>query len=112
MNFDEAAEKASRYMLDYLESEHQLSRADAYMLCSLACDLKIAQVVNEPHRFVAMHVRKDIFAAPPPPLLGATGGNEAILEGRQPARLTRKWLLEIELPLDWSTQERLLGLNG
>jgi hypothetical protein len=61
MNFDEAAEKASRYMLDYLESEHQLSRADAYMLCSLACDLKIAQVVNEPHRFVAMHVRKDIL---------------------------------------------------
>lgn len=36
---------------------------------------------------------------------------EAILEGRQPARLTRKWLLEVDLPLDWSEQERLLGLN-
>lgn len=37
---------------------------------------------------------------------------EAILEGRQPARFIRKRLLEIELPLDWSKQERLLGLNG
>src|SRR5690606_16481609 len=29
---------------------------------------------------------------------------EAILEGRQPARLTRKWLLEVDLPTDWSEQ--------
>ena len=68
---DEAAQKATRYMLDYLVVEHGLSRADAYMLCSLACDLRIAQVVNMPHRFVAMHLRKDIFAAAPG-LAGAT----------------------------------------
>jgi hypothetical protein len=37
---------------------------------------------------------------------------EAILEGRQPARLTRKWLLEVDLPVDWSEQEQLLGFNG
>jgi len=36
---------------------------------------------------------------------------EAILEGPQLARLTRKWLLEVDLPLDWSEQEQLLGLN-
>jgi site-specific DNA recombinase len=37
---------------------------------------------------------------------------EAILEGRQPARVTRKWLLEVDLPTDWSEQEQLLGFVG
>jgi acetamidase/formamidase len=62
---DEAAQKATRYMLDYLVAERGLSRADAYMLCSLACDLRIQQAVNTPHRSVAMHLPKDIFAASP-----------------------------------------------
>jgi site-specific DNA recombinase len=34
---------------------------------------------------------------------------ESILEGSQPARLTRKWLLEVDIPIDWSEQEQLLG---
>lgn len=34
-----------------------------------------------------------------------------ILEGTQPVRLTRKWLLEIAPPIDWSEQERQLGLS-
>lgn len=59
---DEAAKKATRYMLDYLEAERGMKRSDAYMLCSLACDLKIAQVVDEPHVLISMHLRKDIFA--------------------------------------------------
>jgi DNA invertase Pin-like site-specific DNA recombinase len=37
---------------------------------------------------------------------------ETILEGRQPARLSRKWLLQVDLPIDWSEQERLLGFVG
>jgi site-specific DNA recombinase len=37
---------------------------------------------------------------------------EAILEGHQPARLSRKWLLEVDLPSEWSEQEQLLGFNG
>ncbi len=37
---------------------------------------------------------------------------EAILERRQPARLARKWLLEVELPLDWKEQEQLLCSSG
>jgi hypothetical protein len=34
---------------------------------------------------------------------------EAIIDGRQPARLNRKQLLEADLPICWSAQERLLG---
>jgi site-specific DNA recombinase len=35
---------------------------------------------------------------------------EAIIDGRQPARLDRRQLLEADLPLCWQAQERLLGL--
>lgn len=58
---DEAAKKATRYMIDYLEAEHDLSREDAYALCSLAGDLKIAEVVDVPHMLVTMHLPKNIF---------------------------------------------------
>jgi acetamidase/formamidase len=34
---------------------------DAYMLCSLAGDLKIAESVDIPHMLVAMHLPKNIF---------------------------------------------------
>ena len=55
---DEAAKKATRFMIDYLEAEHGLSRVDAYMLASLAGDLKIAEVVDVPHVLVTMHIAK------------------------------------------------------
>ncbi len=58
---DEAARKANRYMIDYLEAEHGLARPDAYALTSLAADLKIAEVVDVPHMLVSMHIPKSIF---------------------------------------------------
>ncbi|MCH9651236.1 MAG: acetamidase/formamidase family protein [Deltaproteobacteria bacterium] len=58
---DEAARKATRYMVDYLEGEHGLSRQDAYMIASLAGDLKISEVVDVPHVLVSMHLPKSIF---------------------------------------------------
>lgn len=61
---DEAARKATRYMVDYLADVRGLSREDAYMLCSLAGDLQIAEAVDTPNMLVAMHMPKNIFAAP------------------------------------------------
>lgn len=58
---DEAARKATRYMIDYLETEHGMSRNDAYALCSLAGDLKIAEVVDVPHMLVTMHMSKEVL---------------------------------------------------
>lgn len=58
---DEAARKATRYMIDFLEEEKGMDRQDAYALCSLAGDLKIAEVVDVPHMLVSMHIPKDIF---------------------------------------------------
>lgn len=36
---------------------------------------------------------------------------EAIIDGRQPARLDRRHLLEADLPLCWRAQERMLGFT-
>jgi len=58
---DEAAKKATRYMIDYLVETKCLSREQAYMLCSLAGDLKIAETVDVPHMLVTMHMPKHIF---------------------------------------------------
>ncbi|MEM6632750.1 MAG: acetamidase/formamidase family protein [Bacteroidota bacterium] len=58
---DEAAKKAVRYMIDYLEAEHELSRKEAYALCSLSGDLKIAEVVDVPHVLVTMHISKSVL---------------------------------------------------
>lgn len=58
---DEASQKAVRYMIDYLEMEHNLTRQDAYALCSLAGDLKIAEVVDLPHVLVTMHISKSVL---------------------------------------------------
>ena len=58
---DEAAKKATRYMIDHLVATRGMDRADAYVLASLAADLKIAEVVDVPHVLVTMHLAKSIF---------------------------------------------------
>ncbi len=58
---DEAARKATRYMIDYLVEERGMERTEAYVLCSLAGDLKISEVVDVPHVLVSMHMPKGIF---------------------------------------------------
>ncbi|MFZ2507926.1 MAG: acetamidase/formamidase family protein [Steroidobacteraceae bacterium] len=63
---DEAAKKATRYMIDYLVETKGLRREQAYMLCSLAGDLKIAETVDVPHMLVTMHMPKSIFTEPGP----------------------------------------------
>ena len=60
---DEAARKATRYMIEYLVAEHGLDRTEAYVLCSLAADLKIAEVVDVPHVLVTMHISKKVLGS-------------------------------------------------
>lgn len=57
----EASKKASRYMVDYLEKNFNLSREDAYLLCSIAGDLHIVEVVDMPNYLVSMHISKDVL---------------------------------------------------
>jgi acetamidase/formamidase len=62
---DEAAKKAVRYMVDYLEAEQGMTRTEAYVFCSLAGDLHIAEVVDLPNMLVTMHVSKKVLAMAP-----------------------------------------------
>lgn len=61
---EEAARKATRYMIDYLVDEHRLTRVEAYLLASLAADLKISEVVDVPHVLVSMHIPKSVLGMP------------------------------------------------
>lgn len=58
---DAATKKAVQFMVDYLVAEHNLTPNDAYMLCSLAGDLHIAEVVDVPNMLVTMHMSKEVL---------------------------------------------------
>ena len=58
---DIATKKAVNYMVDHLSNNYDISPEDAYMLCSLAGDLKIAEVVDVPNMLVTMHFPKTII---------------------------------------------------
>ncbi|MEL6534228.1 MAG: acetamidase/formamidase family protein [Bacteroidota bacterium] len=56
---DEAARRATLNLVNYLVAEKGMERNDAYVLCSIAGDLKIAEVVDVPHVLVTMHMDKE-----------------------------------------------------
>ena len=58
---DIATKKAVNYMVDHLSNNYDISAEDAYMLCSLVGDLKIAEVVDVPNMLVTMHFPKSIL---------------------------------------------------
>ena len=57
----EAARRATRQMIAYLTAEHRMSREVAYVLCSVAAGLRVAQAVNTPHWTVTMSLPLSIF---------------------------------------------------
>ena len=48
-------------MIDYLVKEHGLSREKAYILCSVAVDLRVGQVVDVPNYVVTAVLNLDVF---------------------------------------------------
>jgi acetamidase/formamidase len=59
-DLDEAARMATREMIDFLVSEKGMSRDEAYILCSLAVDLRVTQLVDDTKGIHAM-LPKSIF---------------------------------------------------
>jgi acetamidase/formamidase len=57
----EAARSAVRSMIDHLVRERGLSRDDAYMLCGLAGDMKITEVVDAPNWMVGCFMPDAVF---------------------------------------------------
>jgi acetamidase/formamidase len=59
-DLDEAVRLATREMVDYLVAEKRLSRDDAYILCSLAANLRVTQAVDGTKGIHAL-IAKSIF---------------------------------------------------
>ncbi|KAJ6632244.1 Formamidase [Mycena sp. CBHHK59/15] len=58
----EATCAAVRHMIEFLCVEHQLDRVAAYMLCSVAGDLRLHEVVDMPNYVVGMMMPRSILA--------------------------------------------------
>jgi acetamidase/formamidase len=56
-----ASQQAIRYMIDHLVEERGLSREEAYILCSVAVDLKISEIVDAPNWIVSAFLPEGIF---------------------------------------------------
>ncbi|MFB6155261.1 MAG: acetamidase/formamidase family protein [Haloferacaceae archaeon] len=57
----EATKLAVRHMIEHLHDARDLSRGEAYILCSAAVDLKISEVVDAPNWTVTAYVPQSIF---------------------------------------------------
>ncbi|HEX2910907.1 MAG TPA: acetamidase/formamidase family protein [Chloroflexia bacterium] len=57
-----ASQQAIRYMLEYLVDNYHLSAEEAYILCSVAVDLKISQIVDGPNYTVSAFLPNAIFS--------------------------------------------------
>jgi acetamidase/formamidase len=56
------AQQAIRYMIEHLVEERGLSREEAYILCSVAVDLKISEIVDAPNWIVSAFLPETVFA--------------------------------------------------
>jgi acetamidase/formamidase len=57
----EACRLATRNMIDYLVKEHNLNSNEAYILCSVAADLRIHEVVDAPNWVAGLWIAKNIL---------------------------------------------------
>ena len=58
----EATRRAVRAMIDHITSRYGTDRQEAYALCSVACDLRIHEVVDAPNWVVGAFLPEDVFA--------------------------------------------------
>jgi acetamidase/formamidase len=57
-----AAQDAVRAMIDHIATSYALGREDAYLLCSLAVDLKISEIVDAGQYIVSAVLPEAIFS--------------------------------------------------
>jgi len=56
-----ATKESVRNMLDYLSKTYDLTREEAYVLCSVAADVRVHEVVDQPNWVVGTMISRDIF---------------------------------------------------
>jgi acetamidase/formamidase len=57
----EAARRATDRMIDFLADRWNMEPVHAYLLCSVAMNLQLSQVVNEPMITVAAAISKSVL---------------------------------------------------
>jgi acetamidase/formamidase len=57
-----SSQQAIRYMIEHLVHERGVSREEAYVICSVAVDLKISEIVDAPNWIVSAFLPETIFA--------------------------------------------------
>ncbi|HWG70049.1 MAG TPA: acetamidase/formamidase family protein [Steroidobacteraceae bacterium] len=57
----DAAKNAVRGMIELLGRRHHMSAPDAYMLCSVAGDLRISEIVDRPNWVVSFYMPRMVF---------------------------------------------------
>ena len=57
----DAAKDAVRRLVDHLHENRGLTRPQAYVLCSVAADLKINEIVDEPNWVVSAYLADSLF---------------------------------------------------
>jgi acetamidase/formamidase len=57
-----SAQDSVRNMINHLSSEYKLSKEESYILCSVAADLKISEVVDKPNWIVSCYIPLSIFS--------------------------------------------------
>jgi len=56
-----SSQQALRYLIEHIVEEHGLSREQAYVVCSVAADLKISEIVDAPNWIVSAFLPESIF---------------------------------------------------
>lgn len=59
----ENSRRVTRYMIEWLMAEFGLERSDAYIICSIAGDLHISEVVDAPNWIVSLHMPLAVLGA-------------------------------------------------
>ena len=56
----QASKEAVSRMIDWLSTSHGISPVDAYMLCSVAGDMRISEIVDMPNWIVSFYFQRSI----------------------------------------------------
>ena len=56
-----SAQRATLHMIDHLVRDRGFSREEAYVICSVAADLKISEIVDAPNWIVSAFIPESIF---------------------------------------------------
>jgi acetamidase/formamidase len=55
------AQNAARYMIDWIVENHVVASNQAYVLCSIAGDLVISEIVDAPNFIISLYMLLGIF---------------------------------------------------